>query len=107
MDICTGDIPQLIEMEKGHSVACHLYDGNGDNDIKKMEGSYEEKISFGHYALILLLVFLQFLQHAGRIVETRDERRDREIKGRQKRKLETEGTWKNISIWTRRRFNIT
>ena len=43
MDICTVAIPQLQEMGKGHSVACHLYDETGGNDIKKMEGSYEEK----------------------------------------------------------------
>lgn len=39
MEICTTDIPQLIEQHAGHSVACHLYGSQGDNDIKQMEGS--------------------------------------------------------------------
>lgn len=39
MDICTVAIPQLQEMEEGHSVACHLYGEISGNDIKKMEGS--------------------------------------------------------------------
>ena len=44
MDVCRKQIPQLIEMEKGHSVACHLYNDESDVDIKKMRGSlYEEK----------------------------------------------------------------
>ena len=44
MDVCRKEIPQLIEMEKGHSVACHLYNDGSDVDIKKMRGSlYEEK----------------------------------------------------------------
>lgn len=43
MDICVRDIPQLREMEDGHSVACHLYNDSVGNDIKKMEGSYEEQ----------------------------------------------------------------
>ncbi|WP_172373451.1 ABC transporter ATP-binding protein [Sporosarcina jiandibaonis] len=34
MDICTRAIPKLIEVEKGHSVACHLYPDGTDNDIK-------------------------------------------------------------------------
>jgi oligopeptide transport system ATP-binding protein len=34
MDICTRDIPKLIEVEEGHSVACHLYPDGTDNDIK-------------------------------------------------------------------------
>ena len=37
MDICTVAIPQL-EMGEGHSVACHLYDETGDNDIKQIGG---------------------------------------------------------------------
>ena len=38
MDICTVAIPQLQELDKGHSVACHLYDETVDNDIKKDGG---------------------------------------------------------------------
>ena len=33
MDICDQVVPKLIDIEEGHSVACHLYDGNYDNDI--------------------------------------------------------------------------
>ena len=39
MDICTKVVPQLLELEKGHSVACHLYNDDSGNDIKEMEGS--------------------------------------------------------------------
>ncbi|MCZ2260250.1 ABC transporter ATP-binding protein [Sporosarcina sp. G11-34] len=38
MDICTTVIPQLQEMDKGHSVACHLYGEEGGNDIKNDGG---------------------------------------------------------------------
>lgn len=33
MDICNQVVPKIIDIEEGHSVACHLYDGNYDNDI--------------------------------------------------------------------------
>ncbi|CAM3213993.1 dipeptide ABC transporter ATP-binding protein [Filibacter tadaridae] len=39
MDICTKVVPELIQHGPGHSVACHLYGDESDNDIKKMEGS--------------------------------------------------------------------
>ncbi|MGN7388711.1 ABC transporter ATP-binding protein [Sporosarcina sp. SAFN-015] len=39
MDICTKVTPQLTEQTTGHSVACHLYVGQVDNDIKQLEGS--------------------------------------------------------------------
>ena len=39
MDVCTRVTPQLNEQSLGHSVACHLYDSEVDNDIKQMEGS--------------------------------------------------------------------
>lgn len=39
MDICTKVTPQLIEQSTGHSVACHLYESQVDDDIKQMEGS--------------------------------------------------------------------
>lgn len=38
MDICTQVVPDLVELAKGHSVACHLYNETSDNDIKKKEG---------------------------------------------------------------------
>ncbi len=39
MDICTKVTPQLMEQNTGHSVACHLYVRQVDNDIKQLEGS--------------------------------------------------------------------
>ena len=39
MDICTKVTPRLMEQTTGHSVACHLYVGQVDNDIKQLEGS--------------------------------------------------------------------
>lgn len=33
MDACTSEVPGLVEVEKGHSVACHLYDERFNNDI--------------------------------------------------------------------------
>lgn len=39
MDICTKVTPQLTEQNTGHSVACHLYAQQVDNDIKQLEGS--------------------------------------------------------------------
>ncbi|MHC8515699.1 ABC transporter ATP-binding protein [Sporosarcina sp. ITBMC105] len=39
MDICTKVAPQLQEQLDGHSVACHLYEQQVDNDIKQLEGS--------------------------------------------------------------------
>lgn len=40
MDHCSKEIPLLVEVEPGHSVACHLYkDGlNNDNNFAKTEG---------------------------------------------------------------------
>lgn len=38
MEICSKAVPQLIEAENGHSVACHLYNGQFDNDIKSNVG---------------------------------------------------------------------
>lgn len=32
MDACTKIVPQLVEVETGHSVACHLYDDSINND---------------------------------------------------------------------------
>lgn len=43
MDICRKEIPQLVEMEKSHSVACHLYNDGSDVDIKTMRGSQNEE----------------------------------------------------------------
>ncbi len=31
-EVCVSRVPQLVEVEKGHSVACHLYDGKSNND---------------------------------------------------------------------------
>lgn len=39
MDICTKVAPRLSEQTTGHSVACHLYGSQVDNDIKQLEGS--------------------------------------------------------------------
>jgi oligopeptide transport system ATP-binding protein len=39
MDICTKITPRLEEQTTGHSVACHLYQSQVDNDIKQLEGS--------------------------------------------------------------------
>ncbi|HEX5563957.1 MAG TPA: oligopeptide/dipeptide ABC transporter ATP-binding protein, partial [Sporosarcina sp.] len=39
MDICTKVAPHLSEQTTGHSVACHLYASQVDNDIKQLEGS--------------------------------------------------------------------
>lgn len=42
MDVCTQITPVLNEEEPGHSVACHLYTKEGNNDIerkKQLEGS--------------------------------------------------------------------
>lgn len=39
MDICTKVTPRLVEQSTGHSVACHLYVSQVDNDIKQLEGS--------------------------------------------------------------------
>ncbi|MFC5603738.1 ABC transporter ATP-binding protein [Sporosarcina koreensis] len=39
MDICTKVAPHLSEQTNGHSVACHLYTTQVDNDIKQLEGS--------------------------------------------------------------------
>ncbi len=39
MEICTKVTPRLIEHDSGHSVACHLYSEQVDNDIKQLEGS--------------------------------------------------------------------
>ena len=35
MDICTKEVPPLLEDNHGHSVACHLYEMTSDNDIRK------------------------------------------------------------------------
>lgn len=34
MDICMQKVPVIKEIEKGHSVACHLYNETSSNDIK-------------------------------------------------------------------------
>ncbi|MFD1204438.1 MULTISPECIES: dipeptide ABC transporter ATP-binding protein [Sporosarcina] len=39
MDICTKVVPKLVDHSKGHSVACHLYTEQVDDDIKQLEGS--------------------------------------------------------------------
>ncbi|MCG7345764.1 dipeptide ABC transporter ATP-binding protein [Sporosarcina sp. ACRSL] len=39
MDSCMKVTPQLVEQSTGHSVACHLYVSEVDNDIKQLEGS--------------------------------------------------------------------
>ena len=39
MDICTKIVLELVEHNSGHSVACHLYTEQSNNDIKQLEGS--------------------------------------------------------------------
>lgn len=42
MEICTAVEPVLTEIDHGHSVACHLYHEDSDNDIKIKGGILDE-----------------------------------------------------------------
>lgn len=43
MNICTQVAPQFMEVEEGHSVACHLYHEESDNDINQLRGALHEE----------------------------------------------------------------